>query len=304
MKKLLLILLIFTAFSTYAQKKSNSTYEPLLNKKGNSILPEERDWSIGFDANFIIGYVGNLFNNSTSNPGGRPNYLTPNTIIGKYMKTRSLAYIGMLRIGNTATKVESPIYDQSSTVYPKFLTTDTWKNDSMSITLGAGFQKFRGKGRLQGVYGATLSFSYGRKKDTYTYGNPIDANHAVNGDPTSVDYNSTNFGTGIVGMRNIDSVTVAPNYARVTEAKSGTIFGVGVRGFVGIEYFFATKMSLGAQYGWGINFISMGQGEASEEFLDNTNSQKATASIKTSDLSSFNIDTDNASGQISLNFYF
>ena len=241
MKKLLFIACLFSlGLTATAQEQPSATPTPLLNKKGHSILPETKDWSIGFDANFIIDYFGNLFNNSTSNPGGRPNYLTPNTIIVKYMKNPRTAWVGMVRIGNVATSISSPIIDQNSTVTPPFLTTDTWKNDSLNVTLGAGFQKFRGRGRLQGVYGASLAVSLGRLKDTYTYGNIIDDTHPVNGDTSSSTYNSTNFGTGITGFSNINGT------GRITEAKSGTFFGLGVRGWLGIEYFVATKISLGA----------------------------------------------------------
>jgi opacity protein-like surface antigen len=305
MKKFLAIIMILAAvLSAAAQEQSTKTpkpapepREPVLNKKGHSVLPEAKDWSIGFDANFIIDYVGNLFNNSTSNPGGKTNYLTPNTLIAKYMKNERTAYIGILRLGNVATSISYPIADQNSTVTPKFLTTDTWKNDSLNITVGVGLQKFRGKGRLQGIYGAEFDVMYGRKTDKYTYGNQIDETHPINSDTSSVDYNTTNFGMGITGINNVNST------GRVTESKSGSLFGVGIRGFLGIEFFFATKMSLGAQYGWGIAFISQGQSEAIREFLDVT-SQKATTTEKGPDLSSFYIDVDNAQGQISLNFYF
>jgi hypothetical protein len=294
MKNLILIICVtLLTLPAIAQEISS----PLLNKKGNPILPEAKDWSIGFDANFIIDYFGNLFNNSTSNPGGKPDFLAPNTIIVKMMKTDRLAWIGLARIGNVATKMNAPINDQLSTGNPKFLTTDTWKSDSMNIALGVGFQKFKGKGRLQGVYGATVEVDFSRKKDTYTYGNDIDETHPLNADTTSSDQNTTVFGSGITGISNVGS------YGRLLDSKSGAMFAIGVRGFIGIEYFFATKMSLGAQYGWGIAFGSRKQGEYTAEMLD-ANSDKITVNGKTNDLSIFYVDTDNASGQVSLNFYF
>jgi hypothetical protein len=313
MKRLVIALCIVISTSALAQdsvvvkekkvkkeKVVDTTPAPqILNKKGHAILPEARDWSIGFDANFIIDYLGNMFNNSNPNPGGRPGWLSPNTIIVKYMKRDRLAYLGAVRIGNVATKINSPIPDQSSTVTPSFTTTDTWKNDSMNIQLGIGFQKYRGKGRLQGIYGATFQVLYGRMTDKYTYGNVIDETHPVNGDTSSVDQNTTNFGTGITGVDNV----MEGGTVRVTESKSGALFGAGVRGFLGIEYFFAAKMSLGAQYGWGINFVSLGEGEVTAETLD-ANGDKLSATVKGADASSFYIDTDNGGGQISLNFYF
>jgi hypothetical protein len=296
MKKIILISsVVLLSVSVFAQ--DSVIPAPILNKKGNPILPQAKDWSIGFDANFIIDYVGNLFNNSTSNPGGRPDYLRPNTIIVKMMKTDQLAYVGIARIGNVSATVNSSINDELSTGTPKFLTTDTWKSDSLNIALGVGFQKFRGRGRLQGVYGATAEINFSSKKDTYTYGNNIDETHPLNADTSSSDQNTTIFGSGITGIGNVGS------YGRVLESKSGAMFGIGVRGFIGVEYFFATKMSLGAQYGWGLSFGSRKQGEYTAEDLD-ANGDKVTSTGKTPDLSVFYVDTDNASGQVSLNFYF
>jgi hypothetical protein len=297
MKQLFFALTLLFTINAFAQEPASVTPSPILNKKGHPILPEAKDWSIGFDANFIIDYFGNLFNNSTTNPGGRPGYLSPNTIIVKYMKTDKLAYLGMVRIGNVASTVNAPIADQLSTGSPKFITTDTWKNDSMNIRLGVGFQKFRGRGRLQGVYGATVEMGYSRKKDTYSYGNKLDETHPLNFDTASSDQNTTVFPTGITGIDNVGA------YGRVTESKSGSLFAIGVRGFLGIEYFFATKMSLGAQYGWGIAFASMSEGEFKAENLD-LNNDLVVSTGKTNDLSSFYVDVDNGEGQISLNFYF
>src|SRR5213078_3256268 len=55
---------------------------------------------------------------------------------------------------------------------PGSTVTDTKKTSSMGITLGAGIQKSRGKGRLHGIYGAEAVISFtGSEKTTYEYGN-------------------------------------------------------------------------------------------------------------------------------------
>jgi hypothetical protein len=41
--------------------------------------------------------------------------------------------------------------------------------------------------------------------------------------------------------------------------KSGSSFGIGVRGFLGAEYFIVPKISIGAEYGWGLAFVSTGK---------------------------------------------
>lgn len=44
-----------------------------------------------------------------------------------------------------------------------------------------------------------------------------------------------------------------------TYTKSGSSFGIGARGFLGAEYFIFPKISIGAEYGWGLSFVSTGK---------------------------------------------
>src|SRR4030095_3666410 len=98
----------------------------------------------------------------------------------------------------------------------------------MNINLGAGMQYNRGKGRLRGIYGFEASIGLSSFKTTY-------------------DYNGT------------------PNNGAILEAKDGSGFSLGVRGFVGAEYFFAPKISISGEFGWGIAFSSVGEGESTFE---------------------------------------
>ena len=82
------------------------------------------------------------------------------------------------------------------------------------------------------------------------------------------------------------------------EMKEGGSFGIGVRGFIGAEYFFAPKMSLSGEFGWGISLNSQGDGEYTTSGGGQSNTTKYGKN------SSFGIDTDNVGGNISLNMYF
>ena len=82
------------------------------------------------------------------------------------------------------------------------------------------------------------------------------------------------------------------------EAKAGSTFNLGVRGFVGVEYFFAPKMSLSGEFGWGLGLSSTAADETTITIAGTTTT---TTGGKTS---SFGIDTDNAGAAINLNFYF
>ena len=84
--------------------------------------------------------------------------------------------------------------------------------------------------------------------------------------------------------------------------KPGNTFGFHLRGFVGIEYFFAAKASLSAEFGWGPALSSTGQGETQTESWNGSSAE--TKVSNTGKSSVFSFDNDNANGAINLNFYF
>jgi hypothetical protein len=57
---------------------------------------------------------------------------------------------------------------------------------------------------------------------------------------------------------------------------------VGARGFVGAEYFFAPKMSLGAEFGWGVGMATTPRGMSELEYwkVNPSNPAVGTATTK------------------------
>jgi len=242
----------------------------LTSKKGTPILPEAKDWSISFDAVPFLDYAFDktrIFSNTApSSAGGAMDYQTPITLVGKYMKDENTAYRVKARVGfNSVT---------DKTYVPKTGSiTETVENSEttsdFTLTLGAGLQYYRGKGRLRGFYGAEGLIDIARDPSTTnSYGNKL-----VGGDA-----------------------------ARVLEDSKGLTFGIGARGFVGAEYFFAPKMSVGAEFGWGIGFSTTADGTQDTESWNGTSA--VTTTNKTAGGSNFNIDVDNASGAITFAIYF
>jgi len=258
--------------------------QDMTSKKGTPILPEAGDWSIGFDAAPWLNYFGNLMSNAGNNSANAA-YQESNTIVGKYMKDANTAYRAKVRIGFGSTTFNNIIQDDASTSTPRGTVTDELKSSGMDITLGGGIQKYRGKGRLRGFYGAEAGISLGSAKETYSYGNAFSSS---NNTPTTTDWT-----TGQAGP---------VNGSRPTEVKAGSTFGFNLRGFIGAEYFFAPKMSIGAEYGWGLGLSSTGEGEETRESWNGTGTTSQTG--KTGKSSSFGLDVDNASGAIVLALYF
>lgn len=258
-KKVLLIAAIFTAGITFAQDQMTS-------KKGVPILPESGDYAIGFDASNVVNYGGNLFNGAAGNSAGNLNLMNTNTIYGKMFNDANSAYRGMLRLGfgsNTVNNIVPGVADPTATF------EDEVKTSNMNITLGAGMETRRGKGRLQGVYGPMAMIMLGSSNTETTYGEALSASN--------------------------------PGGPRVTENKQGSTFGITIAGFAGVEYFFAPKMSVGAEVMWGLNFSSTGEGETTTETWNGT--AVATSTAKTGSSSSFGIDVM-PNSVISMNFHF
>ena len=232
------------------------------SKKGTPILPESGDWSIGIGAGSSLSYFGNLLNGNTANAPMSYNWTegNSNVITGKMMKDANTAYRAKVRLGFGSTKKE-----QQEVTVPGGSTIDSIevKNGGSNINLGAGIQMYRGKGRLRGFYGAEANIGISSSKETWS-------------------------GSDCTGTANAVSA----------EVKNGS-FSFGVRGFIGAEYFFAPKMSLSGEFGWGLAINSTKGTETS--FTYGSAPAVNSTGGKTS---SFGLDTDNAGAAINLNFYF
>ena len=266
MKKLLVILAAGTlSYSTSAQE--------LTSKKGFPILPEAGDWSISFDAvpflDFAFDKTRIMSSSSASSAGDALDYSISNNIVGKYMVDANKAYRGRLQL-NFSRDSEKEYVAKSGGAAGETV-ENTTAISSSNIALGGGLQYYRGKGRLRGYYGGEGLLKIGSgPSTTNTFGNALDAN--------------------------------SEEPFRIKEVKAGMAFGLGVRGFIGAEYFFAPKMSIGAEFGWGIGFESTGDGETTTETFDGSAVKSTT--VKSGGSSNFNLGVDNAGGAINLAIYF
>ena len=258
--------------------------QDMMSKKGTPILPEAGDWSIGFE---VGPYLGNLFNGSNNNNGLSSQI--PNTLVGLYVVDANTAYRAKFRLG-FGSKTHNNLVDQDgSSTTPPAQVTDEWKSSSMNVTLGFGIQKSRGKGRLHGIYGVEAMIGLGSGKVTNSYGNPFSTTQTS---PNSTTWNSAGVEVAEGGLS-----------SRPTEEKAGSTFNFGLNGFIGAEYFFAPKMSVSAEYGWGLTMSSTGEGSSTDEYWDLTSSSVKTASGKTGKSSSFGLDVIDG-GSLTLHLYF
>ena len=233
-KKVLFVASLFLATATFAQ-------DGLTSKKGEAYLPEAGDWSIGFDGTALVDYVGNMANGTagnTLNAGGWMNGTVGQEIRFKMFKDEKTAYRIRARIGFATTNSDfNGTYDSDVTNTPT--TTEdyiinTKTSSGFNLVLGAGLEKRRGNTRIQGYYGGEIYFAM------------------LAGGTTTTD-------DGRILSDNSDPALLAQTFT--TEAKNGNTLGLGLQGFIGVEWFFAPKVSLGAEYTWGLGFSSTGEGE-------------------------------------------
>lgn len=258
-KKVLFVAALFTASFGMAQD--------LTSKKGETILPEAGDYAIGFDAAPFLGYFGNLFN-SGANTAFTAGFAQGQSITGKMFTDANNAYRFGLRVGAVSStdvtkvaKMDAGVADADG----KMVDNEVKKSD-INFELSAGKEMRRGNTRLQGFYGAEAMLALGTSKTENTYGNDAD----------------DQYGAG-VGTRTLSM-------------KDGTTFGIGARGFVGVEYFVAAKISIAAEYGWGLMVSTTAEGETVTENYDGAKESEVTSNTGKS--SSFSLDTDISNGNV------
>lgn len=303
MKKIffLLYIIVFVAGSAFAQETTpvQDVPEPLTSKRGVPILPEYGEWGLGVSADPFLYYLGNFMNgatagnfNQTFDWAAHPAEALVNpAIFGKYIVDENTAYRVRFNV-NIATNVTKEVIAQDQLspdpLFPAF--TEDWRKNSVkNFVLAAGLEKRRGVSRLQGVYGGELVFGLTKSNVEYQYGNPITADF---NDPTT----SSALG-GVVG-----------NGVRQTEVKGGSTFLIGARGFIGVEYFLAPKISVGGEFGYTIGFQTEGKNVVTTEQWNPVTQSIHT--IKTdvypggTGFTSIGASLDRLNGAISLLFYF
>jgi hypothetical protein len=259
-------------------------------------LPEAGDWAIGVDATPFLNYLGNFIGGNGLNVAPTFDFPSWNqTITGKYFVSSDMAYRAAVRLGFGSEKGKALIDKDGAAAptYPNLPSTveDSYKMGGTAIGISGGIEKRKGSGRLIGFYGGELGLSFMSSSEKYTYGNAMTATGA----------SSTDFGFNL-------TTDTYGNAARITEFKSGMMSVIGVRGFIGAEYFVLPKLSLGGEFGWGLGLVS--QGASSTTVESGNGSAIGTQTTEGSKTSVFAFDTDNnntvvgGSGAIRVTLHF
>lgn len=246
----------------FASAQDTSTDPTLVkNRKGQEVLPKAGDIGLGFNAVPVIDFlVQSVKVGAQGNLGataGTTSQFTQNAgqqIVGKYFldaRTAVRARFGFNTLGTTQTNLvqdSKSVYEAALSGNPdavraaSILTVQDKRSFVQNnLMIAVGFEKRRGYGRLVGFYGAELGVSRAAQKDKYTYGNEFSNTY-----PTVF---TNNFATGATTTQGVAGTT-----SRTIEEKIDAQWGIGARGFVGIEYFVFAKISIAAEYGFGYSF--------------------------------------------------
>lgn len=275
MKKTVLFAAALVAVTTVSAQTGEIT-----SNRGENWLSQDGDWALTFDAQPLLNYVGNLFNNGTNNmqtvwflPNGATgsgNLATSGIVIGgKKLVDANTAYRGSLRIGFGSEKSTVLVPQVGGTAGATV--EDVEKDGFFGLALGAGLEKRVGSTRVVGVYGGEFMIALGSSKTTYEYGNAISADNPVP--------------------------------SRPTESKNGSTFGLGLNAFAGIEWFAAPKISLSGEYTWGLMLSSTGFGEDTVEGWNGSAIETTTSEGGTKQ-NDFSLDTGVSGLRVGVNFYF
>lgn len=222
--------------------------QELVTKKGFKILPEEGDIALGFDATPLVDLALNFANimNNTGATAGHPGYVGGfnQVIVGKYFMSESMAIRAKIGINTNRTSATT-YFDDPKDVLANPTDPEKWGElkdvavtTSREIILAAGVEYRRGHNRLQGFYGGEALLSLGHSGTSNKYGVEMNQEAITNG-------------------------WVAP--IRTLSTSAGNAIGFGARGFVGVEYFFAPKMSIAGEFGWGLGIKTTPRGKVKTE---------------------------------------
>lgn len=291
-KKVLIVPTLLLSMFTYAQDQksegSHSTPCPsddaVLNKKGHAILPKKGDIALGFNAVPMLDLVFNslryvsIMGNSAPVANGVASsanqYVSAsnNQIVGKYFLTDKMAIRAKIGMNTLSGRVTNQVQDAEAMYKATLGTTqdimaaslirveDELKYSKSNILFTGGIEMRRGYRRLQGFYGAEIGIGGTSARQTVTYGNAFS-------DVYAVEYTS-NFNPGGNPVTSLQTPTSGRTERNLwTKERGGMRYGL--KGFIGVEYFVFSKISIAAEYSWGYSIVTRRGAKSEREVFMN-----------------------------------
>lgn len=247
----------------------NAFSQELVSKKGEPILPQAGDLGISISADPFLNYIGNFIGGDGLNVAPTFDFL--NGSVNQVITFRYFATDQMAYRAGIRLGLNSNKNAINADDYKTISTND------VGLTFGLEYR--RGKGRLQAYYGGEAGIGLSGGSSTWDYKNQLSSSFTNAGRDRSV------------------------------KSTLGSTISLGLRGFLGVEYFILPKISIGGEFGWGLALASTGLGKIKDEKWD-SNAIKTTETEVGTKSSSLSIDTDNLNsvfgpaGALRVSFYF
>lgn len=303
MKKIVSCLLVaMLALPAFAQEAATA-------EKG-SYLPEAGEFAIGFNLNPFTNFVGKMFNNSTDasidntaiggsgllwNPDvesvGSPFPLV--SIQGKYMFRDNLGLRFNAGLLLHRTKNQEYVIDDAAVVadpLSRDKVTDAHKFSRTGGSLSLGIEYRVGQRRVQGVFSGSALYAFYTQNSKYTYGNAITD---INQRPSCAfdTWESLN--------------TAMPNARKLNDYTGDGTHTIGLAGSVGVEFFVAPKIALGAEVNLALLYTWTPNKYVEYEGYNTLTSQVENyTDLKAPKSSNFVFGTQNIGANLYMTFYF
>jgi len=276
--------------------------EQMQNKNGVDILPVKGEFALGIDAAPFLQYAGDIFGRTGTNTALSGNkflsdYFNSNTIYGKYMLTDNSAARANFRLTDQKYTYKYNVYNDAANS-PDSMVKDILIEEYSEFNIGLGYEFRRGKTRLKGIYGGELVFMRMQSKSRYEYGNPFTSSNMT---PTSM-FNANG------GFQGGNGNNVAE---RITADIESRFLGLGLRAFVGVEYFFTPKICIGTEFGQALYYTANKDSRIESQYFDPhaTDADGNVGAVRTNQTITageryFGFDVDNFNGSLYLMFYF
>ena len=252
-------------------------FSQMTSKNGHTILPEAGDWVLQTNGNLLVDMAMNVADiMNDGQDAAHPGYVTDmeNVIVLKYFNSDDFATRYKISLESSSetmkTYGDDPTMDENPENVLLMKETESW----WSLKLGYGHEYRRGHNRLQGYYGweAIMGLNTGDSEDVNTKYN--------------YEFTYEDMGTG--------------NYT--DSDKNGFGVSLEARTFVGVEYFAAPKISIGAEFGWGLEMEMNGRSSTTTTEWDGDENTE-NESLGNSD-NSLKFDVDKFGGALTIAFHF
>jgi hypothetical protein len=248
MKRLSLILsAVLISAAAFAQGKQN-------------FAPKSGDWSVGINVNPVAAggikyqpksgeFVGAFLGDFSGNP--QQMYMTGQPLVSikaKKMLTGSLAFKMTLGFGGSYIDYNEYVtddYARSLNSVSEDVVSDHVLGNIGTATLTAGIQKMFGTGNLKFTIGADVLYTISGGNLRFSYGNDFEPYNKFK--PTTMGMCDMTSTPG-ENMNYYDSPALGIDYARPAKRNElGTVQQVGLVASIGLEYFLAEHISIGAE---------------------------------------------------------